>query len=166
MPTSVGDEPNDDVPTAERKSISSRHSFAGLDRGEEVAAFYQAKNAPPVIRGACPGKKGSAVWSMILGAIDAGFATRNTISFKTVSLRVLFTGGEWNYCNKFDLADRADRKKVAEYIMPAALAHRAEVIANPERLESIVADYWRLAQVFSHALPPAPHCLFEPPERY
>jgi hypothetical protein len=127
------------------KSVDPRHSFFGLPRADEVAAIYLESRARVTIKQACS-KKGGAVWALILKALDAGFLAPTHTNFNSATMRILFPNGDTTYCGRFDLTDRNERKKVEDYIMPAALANRETVIAAPETLEGIVVAHWQREQ--------------------
>jgi hypothetical protein len=110
----------------------------GLLRAEEVYQFYD-KDARTTIGKAIQSEGGSAIWNLILRALDAGFLVRtNSVG---VNLGLLFPRAERAYRQKFNLLDPDDREKVLDIILPAAIENRNEVLAHPARLEKIVNAY-------------------------
>jgi hypothetical protein len=81
---------------------------------------------------------------LIVMAVEAGFRSGEGLARTTnTTLRLLFPGGHAGYLDRFDLSRKADRQHVRERIMPAALANREAVVANPKVLEQVVFDHWR-----------------------
>lgn len=128
----------------ERRKLPHR-ALRGRERSAEVIAVYRANKTRSELNCYLKGHKNVApqIWSLILTALDAGFLTPTEIEFQALTMRILFPTGNQQYCGRFNLTKTNDRREVAERIMPAALAHRDEVIADPQRLESIVAEHYR-----------------------
>jgi hypothetical protein len=137
------------------KAWDPRNKLFGLFRAADVNAIYRGKMGQS-IGIAAKARSGREIWQMILDAMDHGFATQNNnSSFEgKLSLRALFTnaptlqGGERqkSYFNRYDLRNPKHREYVQNVIMPAALANKAAVIADPMRLEGFVSDYLREAE--------------------
>jgi hypothetical protein len=130
---------------AQRK-LSSRSGFFGRPRAEEVQALYNKPTRLVIakaIRNASSTNEAKEIWGMILTAIDHGLVVENNIVPQELTLRVLFPQGLRGFCMRFNLTDRADRRQVREVILPAMIANRDELLANPQRLEEIVKTYRR-----------------------
>lgn len=141
--------PNDAAKTAitipvkepERKKIDGKHSFRGWPRAEEVAAIYQNRNVYSRIGAALNKKGGAKIWDLILQAMDAGFLTTNSICPNEINLGILFPNAPQRFRGSRLLIDKNDLKVVTDQIMPAAIANRNAILADPDNIESIIRDH-------------------------
>ena len=139
------DAENGKEPTPTAK-VTKASKFHGLERAEEVAAIYTNQQGRAYIGKLVSGRGGKEIWALILSAIDQGFLVRNSCNFPNPSLRVLFPLASAPYCRQFDLALPRDRAKIRDSVLPAAIANRGAVLANPDDLENIInAHQQRLA---------------------
>ena len=123
--------------------MSENNPLRKYPRAEEVWATYSHQRTRAAL-GKAMEKRGSGdLWELILAAIDSGFVRDTNISSHNgFVLRMLFPEapprGEFS---KLDLSDGKTRTKVKEIIMPAAIACREQILAQPHRVEEICTDY-------------------------
>jgi hypothetical protein len=115
--------------------------FHGYQRGDELAAILPDDTRSTVGR-LLRTKAASDVWDLLLRSVDAGFLRAdNVATTRTASLRLLFPQVPLRYARQFDLEKPVDGRRVRDQILPAAVAHRDAVTANPGDLERIVREY-------------------------
>jgi hypothetical protein len=85
------------------------------------------------------GKHGPAIWGLMTQARDAGLLVENDRSLHTASLWLLCPS--LPHPGKYDLENPEHLAQVQNYFLPAMLAHRDQILANPERVTDIVNEY-------------------------
>lgn len=134
------------VPAVQAVEVGKTNRLYDTPRAGEVLAVFQDRGARAEIGNFCcgKGKVAKEIWSLILTAIDHGFARPNKDSFKPgwIPARILFTGapvrGE---LSKLNITKPKDRARVIETIMPAAIANQSAIIAEPHKVEEIIASH-------------------------
>ena len=137
----------------------------GLERADEVQAIFNQRTCATIGR-AVAGRGGREIWTLILQAIDAGFvsaATAGNIVVEKLTARVLFPLSPRSWSRQYDLTFRQHRARVRNVVMPAAVACREVILANPEDIDGILrrhadgqarASREEQAQAAVAALPP------------
>ncbi|HZZ26115.1 MAG TPA: hypothetical protein VFE60_27770 [Roseiarcus sp.] len=120
--------------------------FYGRDRADEVLAIYSDAHARVHIGRVLGVRGGDALWAMILTAIDAGLLTKTgyTAATERLSLRVLFPDERAkNYCRGIDLSTAQEIKRVRDFILPAMVANKDAILADPSQIAQIMnrAEY-------------------------
>jgi hypothetical protein len=123
--------------------ISKRSPFYGRERADEVQAVYRNRSLMlPTIRKAVKSRGGKDLWAMILTAIDAGFLTETDYvadQRRRLSLRILFPHeAAASYCRSIRLGTYHDIKYVRDVILPAMIAHRDTILADPSQIGPIM----------------------------
>ena len=145
-PIPIATEPEQPVsPTAPSKielhlePISARHPFRGYDRAGEVAAIYRHGKTRSMIGAAINKRK--QIWPLILQVIDAGLLAPTEGVREQPDLGILFPNAPLGFRRRFDLTDKQDLQAVKEQILPAVLANREAIVADPERIEEIIKSH-------------------------
>ena len=133
------------LPGAASRGLIKSNNMHGLDRAEEVMNLFQAKNTRASIGHAVKSPGGSALWKLILEAVDAGFATPNSANInmhRKLSPRILFPHttllGSSSFIVSYDLSIPRQLDIFKRTIWPVALANREALIADPNRLQEFV----------------------------
>jgi hypothetical protein len=116
--------------------IGTRHPFHGRKRGEEVAAIYCNHKTRTMIGAAINKRK--EIWPLILQVLDAGLLVPTEGVMKHSNLGILFPNATLGFRQRYDLTNRLDFQAVTNEIMPAVLANREAIAAEPERIEEII----------------------------
>lgn len=128
---------------ADRVGLSKRSLLHGHRRADEVAAIYQHLAARSTIGRAVEGRGGKDIWALILQALDGGLLKPTSTAYQDVTLRLILPGLSLGYCHRFDLAQPADRAKVRDLILPAAIANRDAILASPQDAQAIIEGHLR-----------------------
>jgi len=135
------------------RPITARSAMAKMPRGVEVAAIYSDGDTRGSIGRLLKAPGCKKAWDLILQAIDAGFAMPTDTALDKPTVRLLFTqvpprsrhlraGGQ----SQLDLSVKKDRTHVEKVLLPAALANREAIIAEPHRFDEILDDYAKAQQ--------------------
>jgi len=122
------------------------------ERAKEVWALYEKPETRTILTKAVSHKRAfGEIWKLILAAADNGFLkTNRTTSSKRdgLALRLIFPEAppRGEYAG-MDLLQGKVRDHVKEVIMPAAIACREEILAEPHRVEDICAQYLQTQKV-------------------
>ncbi len=118
-------------------------AWQGRPRAAEVAAIFKHPATRAVIGQLLREKKaGDEVWQLIVSSLEQGFLTPTQhLTVTKPSLRLVFPQAPRTYANRFDLTRAKDRHSVRAEILPAAMAHRDELRAQPHDLERIVREH-------------------------
>lgn len=123
------------------RPVSGRHSLQGLnlDRLDEVAPYY-GKHATRALKDVLDVKGNKRrMWSLVLTALDAGFLTKNDTNASNIGL--LFPGAPRLFKQRYDLSNCQKLLEVERVVMPAALANREAVLANPDKIDEIIRGH-------------------------
>ena len=123
-------------------TFSARHPFAKLPRGKELAEVFINKNGPSGVANFLKEPGCKEVWDMILQCYDAGFL-RETRYYPNglhdaCTARLLFPELPRGYAAKFNMRNKADRKYIADVVIPVALANREALLKDMTTLEEFV----------------------------
>lgn len=133
--------PSHDEP--DKKTATRGASFIDMPRGAEIAAQFSNRNAAWGVMHFINSPGCRPVWDMMLVCYDAGFLRDSKYypngNHDVCSLRLLFPRTPRAYAGRFDLRSERARNYVRDIILPAALAARDKVLADPESLEHVVA---------------------------
>jgi hypothetical protein len=128
------------------RPLSQKSSLRKRSRALEVWSMYLNYNTRAALSKAMRSSGANEIWSLILIAIDQGFLRPSNAASKKFSARLLFTDSP-SHSSRFlaglDLTASRDRKRVSELIMPAAIARREAILAQPEAVENIIDAYGR-----------------------
>lgn len=136
------------VPTTEAgpPKLNKQHAFHDLPRGAEIAKTFLRPDASARIGRVIKARHGKEIWNLILQCYDAGFLRDSTYApggTPNLSLMLLFPRTPVSYAKRYMVTDQKDRDTIRERIIPAAMAHRDELLAAPDKLEQIVQKYER-----------------------
>jgi hypothetical protein len=116
--------------------------MVNMPRNQEVWGMFTDRNIWAALRDNIKGSAGKEIWELILLAIDQGFIRPSNVTSKLLNAKLLFTGvsigtelSHWN------LATPKHRKHVQEIIMPAAIANKQAILAEPHKVMEIVDKY-------------------------
>jgi len=121
------------------REMSDRCGFADAPRAEEFHAIFRSKDARATLGRIWQGKHGPAIWKLMIKARDAGLLVENDRSFRTASLLLLFP--LLPVARKYDLENPKHLALVRDIGLPAMIACRDKLLANPERAQEIVNEY-------------------------
>lgn len=122
----------------------TNHPFFGLSRAEEVAAIYCQSKTRLMVGNAI--KKQRTIWPLILQLMDAGILRPSNAIREHPDLSILFPDTSLAFRRKYNLTKAGDLRAVKERIIPAALANRELVAAEPANIEDIIGVYWAQLQ--------------------
>jgi hypothetical protein len=124
------------------RSMRRDNSFYGRERADEVQAVYQKRITHTAISKVLRSRGGKELWNLILEAIDAGFLTETNYNSSWeagLSLRILFPHDDAaGYCRKIDLSTLQAIKHVRDVVLPAMIAHRDFILADPSQIGKIM----------------------------
>jgi hypothetical protein len=140
-PTTSAETQSSKAVTVPHVPLTRKHAFHGLKRGEQIALVYSDSKTRTTISKCVEQHGGLAIWDMILTAFDAGFLIGTNLQTKKCSLRILFPNAPSQYCSMFDLSKQTDRKQVRDFLLPAAMANREAIIADPGNIEAIIKQH-------------------------
>jgi hypothetical protein len=126
----------------ERRTALPRMRVA-VPGSEDIIGLFQNKDSRTKINQILGNRGGKDLVALMREVRDTGFLQEHNASITRPSLRLLFPDASVRYANKFDLLKPADRKTVREQILPAVVAHRERLLADPGSIEQIVDEYWK-----------------------
>jgi hypothetical protein len=122
--------------------LPARSPFKKLPRGDEVYHIYRSSKSRGEIAKAAQLKGvGKRMWQLILTCMDQGFLTPTDAEISVMTLRVLFPNSDRSYRDGFHLVSKPSLDHIENVLMPAAIANRERVIAEPHNLGSIVKEH-------------------------
>src|SRR6516225_5942729 len=119
--------------------MTDRCGFADAPRAEEFHAIFRSKDARATLGRIWQGKHGPAIWKLMIKARDAGLLVENDRSFRTASLLLLFP--LLPVARRHDLENPEHLALIRDHYLPAMIACRDKLLANPERTQEIVNEY-------------------------
>ena len=128
-----------EISGTESSKMTDRCGFADAPRAEEFHTLFRSKDARANLSRIWHGKHGRATWALMVKALDAGLVTENDRSFRTASLLLLFPS--LPSAGKYDLENPEHLAYIRDHILPAMIACRDKLLANPERTKEIVNEY-------------------------
>ena len=120
--------------------MTDRCGFADAPRAAEFYNLFRSKDARANLSRIWHGKRGRSIWALMIEALNAGLITENDRSFRTASLLLLFPS--LPSTGNYDLENPEHLGFVRDCVLPAIIACRDELLANPERTEEIVKEYF------------------------
>src|SRR5258708_1050988 len=138
--------------TRSQKMMSNKNPLADKPRAEEVWNRYHGRKTRTALVKAVKHAGGNELWSLILTAIDQGFLKETNSETNTFSARMLFTEApsKRGFLSDLDLATSKGRTFVKDVLMPAAIAKREAILAEPDRIEQIFDEYRQTQKVEAH----------------
>lgn len=125
-----------------RRRVGINTAYSNAPRAEELAALFDNKDGRGVLAKIWCGPGGKKVWKLLLTAVDAGLLISNSNTSDIPNLRVLFPlMPSRGYASQFNLLDFRQCERVRDVILPAMIACRDKLFANPEHTQQIVAAY-------------------------
>ena len=135
-------------PPPRRKIAVERSTYASAPRAEEIAKRFQnARGRDILAKVWTKHGTGKKIWDMLIVAYDAGLLVPNDTVLKFPTLRLLFPLAPNKYSMQFNLFDKKQLAHVSETILPAMIACKDQLLADPERTQEIVNEYLKTKQV-------------------
>jgi len=139
------------------RPLPSRSPYRELDRGAEVYRAITHRNTRYHLAQVTLDEDGGPwIWALVLSAIDNGFLTTTDIHTRRITTRLLFPDAPEEWANRWDLTSPPALRYVQETLMPAAIACRDAILANPRQIAAITNDYIaaQVSERAVQALPP------------
>jgi hypothetical protein len=114
-----------------------------LPRADEIAAIFLDANTRSLIGKAVKSRGGKAIWELVLTALDGGLLAPNSREFRVLTLNLLFPSATRGYVTRFDLTNQAQRKEIATKLLPAMIACRDQLFADPGNVQQIIEGYYK-----------------------
>lgn len=121
------------------RQLTSRSGFYDAPRAQEIAALFQG--AHNVLSRVWRERAGKQIWKLLTTALDAGLITENNHAFGEPTLRLLFPLAPNGFSRRFNLSNLKQRLRVENSVLPAMIACRDELMAEPENIERIIMRY-------------------------
>jgi hypothetical protein len=127
------------TPGSFSRSAEAGGGFAA--RAAEFHSIFRNETTRETLERIHHGKHGPAIWGLMTQARDAGLLVENDRSLHTASL--------WLLCpslpraGEYDLENPEYLAQVRDHFLPAMLACRDQILAEPERASEIVNEYIR-----------------------
>lgn len=124
------------------KQLSQRMAFSGAPRAEEIAKIFQNKKTRTTLGQMFKQRGGKQAWDMLLEALDAGLLVVNNNTLNQPTMALLFPASPpRGYTAQFNLLDPRNREQVRDVILPAMIACRDRLLADPDRIRDIVNEH-------------------------
>jgi hypothetical protein len=128
-------------PSETPKPITSKTGFFEAPRAQEIAAKFVDKDGRSALSKIWKDRYGKQIWELITIALDGGLLVENSRTNITPTLSLLFPPAPTNYARRFDLTKPPQRKHVKDQILPAMIACRDKLLAQPHLMREIMAEY-------------------------
>ena len=128
-------------PSETPKPITSKSGFYEAPRAQEIAAKFLNKDGRSVLSKIWKDRNGKQIWELITTALDGGLLVETTRTNISPTLNLLFPLAPFSYASRFDLTKPPQRKHVKDQILPAMIACRDKLLAEPKRMREIMAEY-------------------------
>jgi hypothetical protein len=127
---------------AEMARLSPTNPIRQFERYQEVVPLFTAHGLSAINK-AVAIRNGKEIWNLILASLDNGFLKYSNLDFRSgLTARALFTGSPASgELSRLVLTNKTDRDTVKNIIFPAAIANRDAIIAEPQRISSIIGAY-------------------------
>jgi hypothetical protein len=128
-------------PSKTPKPITSKTGFYEAPRAQEIAAKFTNKEARVDLSRIWKDRNGKQIWELIATALDGGLLVETARTNIAPTLQLLFPLAPTGYARRFDLTKLPQRKQVKDQILPAMIACRDKLLAEPDRMREIMAEY-------------------------
>jgi hypothetical protein len=122
------------------RKVKTNDSLAKFPRSDEVRNLFENFHGRAALRKAVECYGGKEIWQLILDSIDNGLLrVQKGQENEGFSARMLFTDCPGRTeLSRLELTNRVHRKRVRDEIMPAAIANKEAIIAEPHRIAEIL----------------------------
>jgi hypothetical protein len=146
-PPVVAETPRSEEPPAPKepaetpKQITSKTGFYDAPRAQEIASKYLNKEGRSALSNIWKDRGGKQIWELLLSALDGGLLVENRRTSVMPTLALLFPLAPFPYARRFDLTQSAQRKIVKDQVLPAMIACRDKLLAQPDLMREIMSEY-------------------------
>jgi hypothetical protein len=122
-------------------SVGRPAAYLKMPRGAEIAALFKNDGGRKRLSAIANSRMARQQWQLLLKAADTGLLTTNDSAPKSATIRMLFPQAPVGWSKQFSLDDPKARGIIEKMLLPAMIACKDQLLADPERTPQIIAAY-------------------------